>query len=118
VVAGRAHKREAAPVGRLDRAASGEQRGVVARFGGDRVGVEQPRQVDRLQRVDVSRFVAALYLFARGRRRLDDLEGFEQRLESRPRLDVRLRRMELRQCRMAYDVDRTASTSSSRGLSP
>jgi hypothetical protein len=44
--------------------------------------------------------VAALYLFTRGRLPLEDVEGFEQRLEPRPRLDVRLGRMQLRQLLM------------------
>jgi hypothetical protein len=115
MVAGRTHEREAAPLDGCDGAARRQQPGLVARRRGDGVRVEQGRDLDRLDDVDVGRLVAALYLFTRGGRALDDLEGLQQRLEPRPCLDVGLRRMELGQLRMAYEVDRTASASASSG---
>jgi hypothetical protein len=62
--------------------------------------------------------VTALYLFTRGGPSLDDVEGPEQGFETDTRLDMRLRRVELGQGGMAYELDRTASASVSRLAEP
>jgi hypothetical protein len=62
--------------------------------------------------------MAAIDLLARGGLPLDDVERLEQRLEPGPRLDVRLRGMELRERRMTYEVDLTASAGSSSEAGP
>jgi hypothetical protein len=49
--------------------------------------------------------VAALYLFTRGRRTLEELELVEEGQEPRSTLDVRLGRMQLRERRVTYEVD-------------
>src|SRR5438552_10860653 len=60
MVARWAHEREAAPLDGVDRTPRGQQRGLVARRRGDRVRVEQGRDLDPLDEVDVGRLVAAL----------------------------------------------------------
>ena len=62
VVAGRPHEREAAGADRLDRAAGGEQRRLVARLRRRRVAVEPGRSVDAADPRDVLGGVAALDL--------------------------------------------------------
>jgi hypothetical protein len=113
-VAGGPDEREPAPLDRLERTARGEQGGVPARLRGDCVGVEQGRRLDRGEPVEISGLVTALYLFTRGGSPVNDVEGFQQGFEARTGLDVRLRRMELREARVAYELDRTASESVSR----
>jgi hypothetical protein len=55
--------------------------------------------------------VAALYLFTRGRQSLDDLEGVQQGQEPLAALDVRLGRMQFRERRVAYELDKRSSRS-------
>jgi hypothetical protein len=118
VVAGGPDEREPAPLDRLERTARGEQCGVPARLRGDRVGVEQGRRLDRGESVEIGGLVTVLYLFTRGGSPFNDVEGFQQRFEARTGLDVRLRRMELREARVAYELDRTASEGVSRLAEP
>jgi hypothetical protein len=109
VVPRRPDEREAVSLHGFDRATRRQERRLVAGLRGDRVGIEQRRHGDRLEPVDIRGLVAALDLLPRCRPALDDVERREQRLEPRPRLDVRLRRMELRERRVAYEFDRIAS---------
>jgi hypothetical protein len=109
VVPGRAHEREAAALGRLEGAPGRKQRRLPARLGGDRVRIEECWDLERLEPVEVGGLVAAFYLFTRGGRSLDHVEGREERLEPLARLDVRLRRVEPCQGRVAYEVDRAGS---------
>jgi hypothetical protein len=74
--------------------------------------------VDRLEPVEVRGLVTAFYLFTRGRPALDDVERLEERLEPSARLDVRLRRVQLCERRVAYEVRRTAAARSSSEASP
>jgi hypothetical protein len=75
--------------------------------------------VDPPKALDVLRRVAALDVGDRGRPRLDDLEGFQERGEPLRRLGMAERRMEARERGMAYEVDRrTASASFPRPPSP
>ena len=109
MVAGRPDEREAAPLNRVERAARGEERRLPARLRGNRVGIEKGRALDRLEPVEVRGLMTALCLFTRGGPSLDDVEGLKERLEPGARLDVRLRRVELCERRVAYELDRTAS---------
>ena len=110
MVSRRSHECEAALLGGLDRAARRQQGRFVAGRRRDGVGIQQRRRLDRLDLVDVRGLVAALYLLTRGGAALDDLEGPEQRLQARLRLDVRLRRVQLRELRMAYERHRHGPT--------
>jgi hypothetical protein len=78
VVARWAHEREAAAVDRAEGAACGEQRGVVARRRRDGVRVEERRDLERLDPVEVAGVVDALDVLTRGGRPFDDLEPLEQ----------------------------------------
>ena len=118
VVAGRADEREPAALRRVDRAARCEQRRFPARLRRDGIRVEQRPDLDRLEPVEVRRLVAAFDLLARRRPALDVLECVEQHRQPLPRLDVRLGRMELRERRVAYELDLTASASVSRSVPP
>jgi hypothetical protein len=119
VVARRPDEREPAAPHRLDRRSRREQRRLVARLGGDGVGVEPRRVVDPPDDLDVLRGMATLDVCDGGRRGLDDLEFLEERGEPLRRLGVAERRMEARERRMAYAVDRrTAAASSPRPASP
>src|SRR5205823_6069218 len=89
-----------------------------ARLRGDRVRVKEGGSLDRLEPVEVRRLVAALYLFTRSGAHFDHVEGLQQRLKPGARLDVRLRRVELCERRVAYEFDRTASARSSSEASP
>jgi hypothetical protein len=101
MVAGRPDEREPAALRRLDRAAGREQRSLPARVGGNGVGIEQRRDFDRLEPVQVRGLVAALDLLPRRRRAFEDLEAVENDREPLPRLDVRLRRVQLGERGMA-----------------
>ena len=57
--------------------------------------------------------MAALYLFTRGGPSLDDLESVQQGQEPLAALDVRLGRMQLRERRVAYELDKRSSRSAS-----
>ena len=119
VVARRADEREALAANRLDRCSRREQRRLVARLGGDGVGVEPDRAVERADQLDIGRRVAALEVGRGGRRGLDDLEGVQERGEPLRRLGVAERGVQARERRVAYAVDRrTASASSPRPASP
>jgi hypothetical protein len=117
-VAGRPDQRETAALDRVERAARREERRLPARLRGNRVRVEQGRNLDRREPVEVSGVVAALYLLTRGGPALDYVEGLEQRLEPRARFDVRLRRVELGERGVAYEVRLTASARSSSEAEP
>jgi hypothetical protein len=107
VVPGRADEREAAAVGRRQRAAGAEQRRLVARLRGDRVGIEHGRHLEGLEPVEVGGRVAALYLFTRGGPAFDHLEGVQQHEQAFPRLDVRFGRVELGECGVADELRRS-----------
>ena len=77
MVPGRSHEGEAAAVDRLERAPGSEQRRLETRLGRDRVRIEERRNLERRQPVEVGRRMAALDLFARRRAALDDLERLE-----------------------------------------
>jgi hypothetical protein len=110
VVPGRPHEREAAELHRLDRRASGEQRRAPRRLRADRVAVE-PVRLGRLRHLrDVARVVAALEVGAGRRNSLDVVgEPLEQRVDPRAALRVVPRRVEVREQRVAYEVDASAS---------
>jgi hypothetical protein len=78
VVPGWSNESEAAAVDRLERAPGGEQRRLVARLGRDCVRIEERRNLERRQPVEIGRCMAALDLFPRRRAALDDLERLEQ----------------------------------------
>jgi hypothetical protein len=59
--------------------------------------------------------VAPLYLFTRGRAALDDVEGVEQDQQALARLDVRLRRVELGESGVAYELRRSTQLRQSLG---
>jgi hypothetical protein len=90
-----------ARAGGLDRAAGGEQRRFPAGLGGDGVVVEQSRDLERLQPLQVGRVVAALDLLAGRGCAFGRVEALEQDGEPLSRLDVRLRRMQLGELRVA-----------------
>jgi hypothetical protein len=119
VVARWADEREPAPPNRFDRRPRCEERRLEARLRGDRVGVEPDRVIDTPHDLDVLGRVAALEIGDGARRRLDDLELVQERGEPLRRLRMAEGRMEARERRMAYEVDRrTASASSPRSASP
>jgi hypothetical protein len=101
VVAGRADEGEPASTDRLDRRARREQRRFVAGLRRDGVGVEPGRVVDPPDGLDVLRRVTALDVGDRRGRRLDDVEGLQERGEPLRRLGVAEGRMEARERRMA-----------------
>ena len=76
--------------------------------------VEQSRDLERLQPLQVGRVVAALDLLAGRGCAFGRVEALEQDGEPLSRLDVRLRRVELSERRVAYEFRRTASASVSR----
>jgi hypothetical protein len=75
----RADEREAATVDGCERAARGQQGGLVARLRGDGIRVEHGRHLERLQPVEVVAPVAALQLFTRSRAAFHHLERVQQR---------------------------------------
>ena len=118
-MARRADEREPAPSHRLDRRSRREQRRLVARLGGDGVGVEPDRVLDPPNDLDVLRRVAALEVGVAGRLGLDDVELVQEHGEPLRRFGMAERGMEAREPRMAYEVDRrTAAASSPRSVSP
>ena len=117
-MAGRADEREGAALDGLARAACREQRRFPAGRRGDGVRVEQGRDLERREPVEVVGVVAALDLFARGGPAFDHVEGVQQCEQPLPRVGVRLDRVELREERMAYEVDRTAAARRSRSAPP
>jgi hypothetical protein len=93
MVAGRAHEREAAARGRLDRRAGREQARLEGRRRGDRVAVEPDGGVDRLDPLDVAPAVAALEIGSRRRLDLAAAEGLLERKEPLRRLGMPVRRV-------------------------
>jgi hypothetical protein len=105
VVAGRADERERFAARRLDGRARGEQRRLVRRRGGGRVGIEVRRPLDVADLAYVLRGVAAQNLLFRRRAALAPREGVEQRRQPFRPLRVMTRRVQLREPRVAQDVD-------------
>ena len=118
MVAGRPDEGEPAALGGGDRRAGREQRRLEARLRHRRVGVEPRVLGRRAHALDVLGRVAAEDRLDRCRLGLRELERLEQRGEPRLRLRVLPRRVQLRECGMAQDVDRTAAASSSSDRCP
>ncbi len=115
VVARRAHEREHAQPGGLDRRSGREQGRLVRGAGADRVRVEPDRLLDLADPLDVPGRVAALEVLAQRGQRLLGREPLEERQQPLGRLGMPEGRVQPRQRRMRQAVDRrTASASSSR----
>ena len=116
VTAGRTCEREAAAPHRLDRGACREQCRLVGRLGADCVSVDPAARGAHLLQEPAA--MATEHVVLDGRRTLDERKVFLQHGHPLLRLRMTAGRVQLRERRVAYELDaRTASRISSSGRS-